>query len=426
MTQKIKLSAFGEKFAGKSGIVELMDDLGSALNDNPDMLFMGGGNPGRIPDIENYFHQKLKALADNPKRRHQLLGVYQSPQGDKAFRNTLAEFLQQQFSWPITANNIAISNGSQSAFFLIYNMLAGQMSDGTKKTIHFPLSPEYIGYADAGLSDELFTATQPSLGIIDEHTFKYHVDFSKLSLTQNIAALSVSRPTNPTGNVITDAEIQHLDKIAQAANVPLIIDGAYGLPFPNILFTEAKPHWNPNTILVLSLSKLGLPGIRTGIVIANEDFIKNFNSANTITNLASGNLGPALSRDLFVKNEITSLTETITPFYQNKALQTVNWFKSALKGIPFKIHKPEGAIFLWLWFEGLPISSKALYERLKARGVLIIPGEDFFIGIEESWPHQYECIRVSYAQEESVVKAGLDIIADEVITLYQQNSIKNS
>ena len=46
------LSKFGEKFSGQSGIVELMDDLGTALNENPDMLFMGGGNPGRIPEVE--------------------------------------------------------------------------------------------------------------------------------------------------------------------------------------------------------------------------------------------------------------------------------------------------------------------------------------------------------------------------------------
>ena len=43
----MKLSAFGDKFSASTGIVELMDDLGTALNENPDMIFMGGGNPGR-------------------------------------------------------------------------------------------------------------------------------------------------------------------------------------------------------------------------------------------------------------------------------------------------------------------------------------------------------------------------------------------
>lgn len=415
----MKYSAFGEKFTANSGIKDLMDDLGSALNENPEMIFMGGGNPGRIAEVESFFQEKLLAIANDEQKRHSLLGIYQSPQGEKHFREELAGYLKKSFGWQISGKNIAVSNGSQSAFFLIYNMLAGQMADGSKKTIHFPLSPEYIGYADAGLSAEFFSATQPSIELIDKHMFKYHVDFSQLKITNDIAALSISRPTNPTGNVITDDEIIALDKLAQQAKIPLIIDGAYGLPFPNILFTEAKPFWNTNTILVLSLSKLGLPGIRTGIVIANETFIDHFTTANTITNLACGNLGPALSHGLFVNNDITKLTSMVTPFYQQKAEQTVTWFIEALGDIPFKIHQPEGAIFLWLWFEGLPISAKMLYQRLKDKGVLIIPGEDFFIGVDKNWQHQYQCIRVSYAQNAQVVKQGIDIIANEIKELYQ-------
>lgn len=415
----MKYSNFGQKFSGKSGIVELMDDLGSALNENPDMLFMGGGNPGRVPEVEAYFEKKLAAITNDPSARHNLLGIYQSPQGEKNFREQLANFLAEQFSWRISAKNIAVSNGSQSAFFLIYNMLAGAMENGNNKTIHFPLAPEYIGYADAGLSDKFFSATKPSIEIIDDYTFKYHVDFSKLKLDCTIAALSVSRPTNPTGNVITDEEILHLDKLARAANIPLIIDGAYGLPFPNILFTEAEPFWNDNTIVVLSLSKLGLPGLRTGIVIANEAFIKDFTNANIITNLACGNLGPALSKDLFNQNDVHTLTTTINSFYQNKADKTFELLKQYLTDVPFKIHKPEGAIFLWVWFEDLPIHSKELYQRLKAKGVLIIPGEDFFIGIEDNWQHKYECIRLSYAQDESIVEQAIKIIAKEVKSVYK-------
>lgn len=414
-------SNFGQKFSSKSGIVELMDDLGSALNENPDMLFMGGGNPGRVPEVEAYFEKELSAIVKDPAARHSLLGIYQSPQGEKGFREELANYLAKEFNWTISSKNIAVSNGSQSAFFIIYNMLAGEMPNGDKRTIHFPLAPEYVGYADAGLSDEFFSSTKPSIEIIDDDTFKYHVDFATLKVDSSIAALSVSRPTNPTGNVITDEELIHLDEIAKQSDIPLIIDGAYGLPFPNILFTDAKPHWNENTIVVLSLSKLGLPGIRTGIVIASESFIKDFTNANIITNLSCGTLGPALSKNLFHNNDIKKLTDKVTPFYQQKAKNTVNLLKLHLEGVPFKIHKPEGAIFLWVWFEGLPIHSKELYQRLKAKGVLIIPGEDFFIGIDDNWQHKYECIRLSYAQDDSVVEQGVKIIADEVRSIYLDN-----
>ena len=142
--------------------------------------------------------------------------------------------------------------------------------------------------------------------MLDHHLFKYHVDFSHLQLGDDTAAICVSRPTNPTGNVLTDDEIEHLDSIASDRDIPLIIDGAYGLPFPSILFEPATPHWNDNTILVLSLSKLGLPGVRTGIVVAREDVIESYTKANTIVNLACGTLGPAIAKTLFDSGEIAT------------------------------------------------------------------------------------------------------------------------
>ena len=134
----MKLSAFGQKFAGDSGIVQLMDDLGSALSENPDMIFMGGGNPGRLQQVEAVFQQRLEAIMADPEQRHALFGVYQSPQGDPAFREQLATFLSREFGWPLTAANIAISNGSQSAFFILYNMFAGVMPDGGRRTLGRP------------------------------------------------------------------------------------------------------------------------------------------------------------------------------------------------------------------------------------------------------------------------------------------------
>jgi len=417
----LKLSAFGEKFSGSTGIVALMDDLGTALNENPDMIFMGGGNPGRIPEAEATFKKRLEAVLQDPQQLHSLMGIYQSPQGDKLFLNQIASLLRKEFGWDVSERNIAISNGSQPAFFILYNMLAGTMPDGTHRSIHLPLAPEYIGYTDIGLSEQFFTATRPEIELLDERMFKYHVDFSKLQITQQTAAMCVSRPTNPTGNVLTDNEVEHLDEIAQAADIPLIIDGAYGLPFPGILFNEAKPHWNQNTVLVLSLSKLGLPGVRTGIVVAREEIIQAFSNANTVVSLACGNFGPTIARELFRTGEILSLSRNLVkPFYQERATQAVKWFRESFGDVPYRIHKPEGAIFLWLWFDGLPITSQELYERLKLRGVLVVPGHNFFPGMDEGWRHQQECIRVSYAQDEDTVRKGIALIAEEVAKAYQQ------
>lgn len=416
----MKLSAFGKKLTSGSGIVDLMEDLGSALNENPNMIFMGGGNPARIPEMEAVIKTQYQKLCDDAEQLYSTTGIYQSPQGELAFRANIAAMLKQQFGWQLTEANIAVSNGSQSAFYILFNLLAGEMPDGSFKSIHLPLSPEYIGYNDLGLTPDFFTASQPDIELIGDNHFKYHVNFEQFSLSDKTAALCVSRPTNPTANVLTDNEIVHLDQIARDADIPLIIDGAYGLPFPGITFADVKPHWNTNCILVLSLSKLGLPGVRTGILVASEEITQAFSSANTVINLASGNMGPALTSDLFEQGQIVSLCEQyVKPFYQQRSSQVMAFLEQSMADLPCRIHLSEGAIFLWLWFEGLPISSQELYQRLKERGVLVVSGHHFFAGIDSQWPHQHECIRLSYVQDLADIEQGITIIAEEARAAYQ-------
>ena len=87
---------------------------------------------------------------------------------------------------------------------------------------------------------------------------------------------------------------------------------------------------------------------------------------------------------------------------------------AALAGCDYYIHRPEGALFLWLWMPGLKISSADLYQRLKDRGVYILPGHHFFPGLEEAWPHCEQCIRVTYSQDSDSVRQGIQIIGEEV------------
>lgn len=419
----LKLSRFGRKMTAHSGIVELMDDLGQALRVNPSMLFMGGGNPALIEPVADVFQHILQEIADDQATCRQMLGVYQSPQGDEACIQQLAALFQKEYSWDISPQNIAIANGSQSAFSVLFNMLAGEDEQGHLRRIQLPLTPEYLGYSDVGVQPDLFTAVRPSIELLPERQFKYRVNFDELTVDGSTAALCVSRPTNPTGNVITDDELQQLDQLAQAAGVPLIIDGAYGTPFPNIVFTDIVPFWNDNTILVLSLSKLGLPGVRTGIVVASEETIRAFSQINTIMSLACGTLGPAIAQKLMASNQLLPLSrEYIQPFYADKMRYCLRRLHELFGDTPYRVHKPEGAIFIWLWFEGLPISSQVLYERLKQQGVLVIAGHHFFPGLQEPWQHTQECIRLNYTQSADVVDAGLRALVAEVKKAYSEST----
>lgn len=415
----MEFSKFGEKFNRYAGITQLMDDLNDGLR-TPGAIMLGGGNPAAIPEMLDYFQQASQEMLDSGELVNALAN-YDGPQGKDAFVKSLAKLLKETYGWNISEKNISLTNGSQSAFFYLFNLLAGTFPNGEKKKILLPLAPEYIGYGEAGLEEESFVSYRPEIELLENGLFKYHVDFNQLKVDDSVGAICASRPTNPTGNVLTDEEISKLDKLAREHNIPLIIDNAYGTPFPNIIFEEVTPFWNENTILCMSLSKLGLPGVRCGIVIANEKITQALTNLNGIISLAPGSLGPAIGHHMIESGDLLRASENIIkPFYQAKATSAITMLQTAITDPRFKIHKPEGAMFLWLWFDELPITTMELYKRLKARGVLIVPGEYFFIGQDDDWAHAHQCLRMNYVQNEEMMQKGINAIAEEVTKAYAE------
>jgi valine--pyruvate aminotransferase len=384
------LSRFGTKIGGKTGIVDLMDDMGRALAGSEKKYMLGGGNPAQIPAIESVWKRRIAELSETERGIEGMLGNYDTPQGQPAFADAVSGLLREEFGWDIGPEHVAVTNGSQTAFFLLLNMLTGP------GRVLFPLLPEYIGYADQAITDGAFVACKPRVGRVDDHTHKYHIDFEAVEDALRtagdkgddpITAICVSRPTNPSGNVLTDDEIHRLDAIARARGIPLIIDNAYGLPFPHIVFDEAvegsaQPIWNENIILGMSLSKIGLPGARTGIIVASPEVVETLSRANAVVSLANTMVGQVLVEPIIRDRSILQLSrDTVMPFYRQRSHHARTVFEREIDpGIPYSFHRIEGSIFMWLWLPDLPIPTIELYQRLKKRDLLVVPGNTSFSG----------------------------------------------
>ena len=408
----MKLSDFGNHYHGYSGITHLMDDLSEGLA-QPGTIMLGGGNPANIAEVDSMLQSILGRLLDSGELISSLTN-YDAPQGKARFLENLAVFFSQQYGWPISARNIALTHGSQSAFYLLFNAFAGKTGT-TRQRVLIPLVPEYIGYTDLGIEPDLITSQEARIELLEDGFFKYQVDFDQLQVGSDTGLICVSRPTNPSSNVLTDEECRKLDAVARANDVPLLIDSAYGTPFPDIIFSEANPFWNDNCIVCMSLSKLGLPGARTGIVIANEEVIRFFSNLTAISSLAPAGIGASIVNQMILDQTLLPMChEVIRPFYLERSQQAVRLLREAIDDPRLHIHKPEGSMFLWLWFEDLPIDTGELYQRLKSKGLLIVPGKYFFPGQKQVSAHADSCIRMNYAQNEEDLERGIEILAREL------------
>lgn len=414
----MEFSDFGRKLSSHSGILQLMDDISRPLPPGVEPLALGGGNPARVSAVEKAYRREIESLLSDGDRFEDVIAHYDSPQGRVGFLKTVADYFHAAYGWDITEENVAVTNGSQSAMFYLFNMFGGTAS-GRLKKILIPLMPEYIGYRDQGIEEDIFVSVPSKCTYFDDRTFKYSLDTDAVSKYldehDDIGAIALSRPTNPSGNVVTDDEIHILSELAEKHSIPLIVDNAYGLPFPDIIFAEnAEPVWNENIIISMSLSKIGLPSIRTGIVIAPKEIASALSGMNAIAALASGSMGPVLADNLIRTGELVRLArEEVRPFYKKKAEHMEECIRRSLDGTDYYYHRIEGSIFVWLYLPSLEIPTLEFYSILMKEGVITVPGEYFFFGNGSGrYPHEHydKCLRLNYSGSDHVTEKGLEII----------------
>ena len=95
-----------------------------------EVLMLGGGNPAHIAEVQAFFRARMQRLLDTPAEFARVVGDYDPPQGNKAFLTALAGLLNREYGWGLSADNVALTAGSQSAFFLLFNMFAGEFAGG--------------------------------------------------------------------------------------------------------------------------------------------------------------------------------------------------------------------------------------------------------------------------------------------------------
>jgi len=421
----VKFSTYAQHYSSESGIVQLMQDLSIAPPPGGQLYPMGGGNPAHIPEVEEALRQIANEVVGDTVRFAQMVGDYDAPQGHEGFRTALAERLSNLFQKTLSPENIAITNGSQASFEVLFNAFAGAFADGHWRHIELPIAPEYVGYNDMGRQQRpILRSTPARINLLADQQFKYGIDLDRFHVSSETSgAVCLSRPTNPSGNVVTDSELQEVAEKCASAGVPLIIDGAYGLPFPGMIYTSATPFWDDNTILCLSLSKLGLPGVRTGIVVAAPEVTELIRNANAINGLAPTRVGPELVLPLLANKQMDALCQqVIRPHYLQKQAFALDSLREASADLPIRVHKPDGAMFLWVWFENLPGGTQKLYEAAANEGVVTVAGHHFFQGLTTDWQHANECLRINYAGGPAMVAEGIRRLIAIARRLYESET----
>ncbi|WP_066380607.1 MULTISPECIES: valine--pyruvate transaminase [unclassified Anabaena] len=417
------LTKIGAQMSNLTGVRAIMKDIIETLkaSGGQELINLSAGNPLILPEVEQLWRDYTAELLASSEYG-EVVCRYGSSQGYAPLIEAIAQDFNQRYGLNLTDRNILITPGSQSLYFYAANAFGGYTSNGELKQIVLPLSPDYTGYGGVCLYPEALLAYKPTLDIdASNHKFKYRPDFSQLSVSENTGCIIFSRPCNPTGNVMTEDEVQKIAALAASYDVPVLIDSAYAPPFPALNFTEMRPVFGNNIIHCMSLSKAGLPGERIGIAIGDEKWIQVLECFQTNLCIHPSRYGQAIAARAIQSGSLAQIAETvIRPFYQNKFTVLEDTLNATMpQDLPWFLHRGEGAIFAWLWLKDLPITDWEFYQELKKVGVIVVPGSTFFPGLKEEWQHKHQCLRISLTGSNEEIKLGMQLLAKAVEQVYQ-------
>ncbi len=418
------LTQFGEEMSHLTGVRAIMKDIIETLRagQGQDFINLSAGNPVILPEVEQLWRDCTQDLLNSPDYG-EVVCRYGTSQGYCPLVEAICNDFNQRYGLSLTHRHILITPGSQALYFLAANALGGYTRSGYMQEIVLPLSPDYTGYGGIALVPEAVKAYRPTLEVNEAgHRFKYRPDFSQLEITADTGFVLFSRPCNPTGNVISDDEVRQIADLAAVHRVPVLIDSAYAPPFPALNFTEMTPFFGENILHCMSLSKAGLPGERVGVAIGNPALIEVLECFQTNFCIHSSRYGQAIAARAIASGALADISErVIRPYYQDKfAVLEAALDRAMPKAMPWYLHRGEGAIFAWIWFDHLPITDQDLYQRLKQEGVIVVPGNPFFPGLREDWPHTHQCLRISLTASAADLATAVERLARVVEDLYTQ------
>lgn len=370
----------------KKGLVEQKPGqilaFAAYTNKIPDIIKFTIGEP----DFNTPEHIKKAAEASIANNHSH----YAPSNGTPGLRKAAADFLAEKYGQKYDPSEILITNGVTES---IYDFLTAVLNPGDVVLVPTPIFPLYIGDA---LS---MGATVEQIGTSDDD-FKLTPDKLQAALDKygdRVKALVMNYPTNPTGVMYTQDELDALADVVRDKPIFVLADEIYSELNYDQLHASMEKTLHDQVVLMNGVSKAwAMTGYRIGVVAAPKpilDQIAKIHQAITTTeptpmqDAAEEALADGKDDALPMKKEFQKRRDVLY---------------DGLTKLGFECVKPKGAFYI---FAKIPSGleqddTKFIYDLAEKGRVAVVAGSFFAKGGEGY-------IRLSYATSMDNIKEGL-------------------
>jgi histidinol-phosphate aminotransferase len=245
-------------------------------------------------------------------------------------------------------------------------------------------SDECIQYITATVAREgaVVMAPVPSFAMFSMHAFFYRLRFAGVPLREDfsfdagafLAAMEkekpalvwIAYPNNPTGNAFP---ITDIERVIRAAPGLVVIDEAYQ-PFAGATFMPRLAEFE-NMVVMRTVSKIGMAGLRLGYVCGRPEWIEAFNKTRSPFNINV--VTEAVAIKLLENKPVLDAQAA-------KVLAERERMRPLLEALPGLTVYPTAANFFLARVAGGAGAGTRVFESLRSQGVLV---KDFSGGLPQ-------------------------------------------
>jgi aspartate/methionine/tyrosine aminotransferase len=331
----------------------------------------------------------LERLLDDPL-------IYNQSNGTDELRSIIAALYPGA-----TLDHVEVTNGGSEANFIsIYAML----EPGDEAVIVLPNYQQIWGMINS------FGMKVKTVHLQEQRRWAPDLAELEAAVSPRTRMIIVCNPNNPTGAILTEAEMSEIVRIAAGGGAWILCDEIYQ-------GSERDGHTTPTfwgrydrVIITNGLSKAyGLPGLRIGWIVAPAEIIAKTWSCHDYTTIAPGTLSDCLARIALSPEGRTRCLERTRDICRRNFPLFQSWMDH--HGSLFRMVEPRAGAIAYMHYD-LPVNSTFIIERLlKEKSVLVVPGDHF--GMDRY-------LRIGYGPPPGYLQQGLDLIHEVIAELKQK------
>jgi aspartate aminotransferase len=316
---------------------------------------------------------------------------YAPAQGDPQLRKAIAAYQSSISGVPVSPSEVLVTGGGTGA---ISAAMMALLDEGDEVLI---LDPCYSLYPDVA---RVVGARVVFVPLTSD--FRVDVEAVREAVTPRTRMLILNYPSNPTGQLLEQQELEGLAAIAVEHDLVVLSDEVYDqLVFQGKhLSVLGHPALTGRTVLVNSFSKTyAMTGWRLGWAVAKGGLIQAVLTMNRSV-LGSTNHIAQRAGLVALTNQEEDRKWRTWMLEQYQARRTAMW--EGLVQVPgVHLYDLKAAFYAWVHYEA-PLSSVDMMKYLYERGLNVRPGTEFGSMGEKH-------LRFTFAPSTAVITEGLTI-----------------